>query len=214
MIIRIIGDEDIALKVSTFFAKQFNEENLLFIDCLCGKRRIPIFYDVQDEVIYDIYDYLNGDVDLYKAMVEVDDRLDIIASSYYEDKKSFDDEDIERLLKDSKEDYDILLFYGDNEISSWNLGDECKNIIVDEKIDPIGEKFFIVSDKEKLFRKVSESELKELNERYKIIAAFDSAMQIDEKSLAKAYQNFKQGDTIELKKGFLDKIKEVFHKND
>lgn len=219
-IIRIFGKETLATKLVISFCNEIkSEERVLIIDTICGKRLIPIHFGVEDETIYDIYDYFNGVVDFYKTFVEVDNSLGIIASSYLEDKLIAEEIDTKKLMEDAAEDYDVIIILANEAAKNWGFGDDCKNIQIYGRNNSIssikGDNKIVVDNTDKLLSDgVHLQELKWLVEMGFGIVGVLEDQNSSQKVYQEIYQNTINDKHIEIKpKGFFNRIKEVF-KND
>lgn len=154
----------------------------IIIDGKEKSRDLAIAYGVEDQGIYDIYDYLNGDVDLYKASIEVDDDLDLIVSSFFPGKENFTIEAVEALEEDL-DSYDYILIQS-NDILDRARFSKLDNIIVGEGELP-GQSYYI-SD-EGIDRRIAS--LTSLN--------YDQA-----------FKNYSEGSF--LKDGFFSKLRDFF----
>lgn len=126
-IIRFSGDYEVSLGLIVEFEKRLEGKKLI-IDGRVGERDLLLMYGVEDQGVYDIYDYLNSDLDLYKALIEIEDDLDLIPSPYREDKADFGQEAIDRLLEDGNS-YAYILVRSNNLLDQMDLGD-VDNIII------------------------------------------------------------------------------------
>lgn len=81
---------------------------VVLIDLDMGKRQIPQVFDVEDEAVYDIYDFFIGNCKIEKALIEVEENLSVIAASFLPEKSSLSEENISRLIEEVDCDYLIL----------------------------------------------------------------------------------------------------------
>lgn len=216
-IIRIFGKETLATKLVISFCNEIKKEDrVLIIDTICEKRIIPIHYGVEDETIYDIYDYFNGVADFYKAFVEVDEKLGIIASSYLEDKLISDEIDTEKLLEDADEDYDVIIILANDDVKRWDFGEACINLQIYSKKSSINDikginKIVIDNEENILSDNVHLQELKWFAEMgFDILGVLENES-ASQKAYNEIYQNTINDRSIEIKaRGFFNRIKEVF----
>lgn len=219
IILKIFGKEPLAKRLVISLCERIKtNSNILLIDTISGSRILPIHYEVQDETIYDIYDYLNGDVSLYKSTVEVDESLSIIASSFLPDKIRFTDGDAGRLVEDAEQEFEHLIMLCDEGVSRWALGDECINIHIYSKDIGIksttGRNKIIIDNTDRLLSdQMYLEELEHLTEMgYTVIGVINKPSDIE---LETIYNNLNNTESIEYKtKGLMTRIKEVFIKND
>lgn len=153
-IIRFTGKSESICDLIYEFEKNLEGKNLI-IDTIVGQRKLPIKYKVEDQIVYDFYDYLNGDINLYKATVEVEDTLDLISSSYIEGKENFDPERLENFISELVE-YDNVLINSNEYFNNLAMENVDNIIIGKEKLD--GQNYFI-SDKKVDSRIYAESNL-------------------------------------------------------
>lgn len=96
---------------------------VLIIDLYHEERFYPNRFGVEDQVIYDVYDVLNGINDIENSVVEVNDHLDLLSSSIRKDKACFQKGDIEKLQEQAAP-YDVVLVDGiEAERSLWENHD-------------------------------------------------------------------------------------------
>lgn len=142
-IVRIYGDDKLTEDLC-YGLSHLLEGTSLIIDTLVGSRSLATRYGVQDEVVYDIYDYLNSNVSLYKATIEIKDDMDYIASSYIEGKEDFTEKDLGRLIEETKT-YDHIIIRANQDIMTMDLG-ETDNIVVGSGSFK-GKTYYITDDK-------------------------------------------------------------------
>lgn len=126
-IIRIYGEDKLTEDLC-FSLAELLEGSKLIVDTLVGSRSLASRYGIQDEVVYDIYDYLNSNASLYKATIEIKDDIDFIASSYIEGKENFTEKDLWRLIEETKT-YDHIIIRANQDIMLMDLG-QIDNIVV------------------------------------------------------------------------------------
>lgn len=94
-----------------YFADRLSqEERVILVDSQKADRRIPIHFGVENECIYDLYDYLLGRSDLYKTSIEVTESLSLVPGPFFE--KGEVEPGVERLqdlIEEAKGEYEILL---------------------------------------------------------------------------------------------------------
>ncbi len=114
----IVGDDSSGrMDFIVAFSKQLaQKESTVVVDAVTGKRDIPVAFGVQDEVVYDWYDYLLGSCDAEKCKIFVDDKLSVVASSYFSDKAEPTTEQIQRLIGELNCEY-VLFDAGTEEIA-------------------------------------------------------------------------------------------------
>lgn len=203
--------EDLSLDIISALYEKNKDKQVLIVDLVHGKRLVPTAFDACDQTIYDIYDYFNEDVSLYKAMIEVDDGPFIIASSYYEDKlsKTLDFNNFNKDINEEEIELLIVLDYK-REFSEFD-GQKIEIIEKEEDLNLIKEGAIIIIDKSKDLLKNKQTleridALIEKNSR--VIGVFDGKNQLNMESLI---DNIYSDISIDYKnKSIFERIKEVF----
>lgn len=204
MIIKFSGESSESLL--TYFANELGGK-ILIIDTICQERILPIFYKVENEVIFDIYDILNGNSTLDRAKVPVNVG-DLIGSSYYEDKIDFQEEDFVNFISEVKELYDHILILANDLILGYSISDG-KNIILDKTRSRFSEKTYYVFPKECEVGLIKKSS-KELSQRGDLLIGLDNV----ENDYDLIYRNFIEDKAFIVKnKGIFRRIKEAIFKN-
>lgn len=181
-IIRFTGNNHITCDLIYEFQKKLEGRNLI-IDTVVGQRKLPIKYHIEDQIVYDFYDYLKGDINLYKAIIEINDNLDFVPSSYIEGKDNFDQEILDNLSKEFEE-YDYVLLNSNDYFNEFKF-DNTDNIIVGE--DGLEGNNYFITDKKISSRIYTKSNL----------------------DYQKAFELYKNKE--EFKPSFVQKIKELFN---
>lgn len=217
IIMRILGKETLATQLVISFCNELKKnERILLVDTICGKRLIPIEYGVEDETIYDIYDYFNGVVDFYKSLVEVDEKLGIIASSYLEDKLNSEEIKVGRLYDDAAEDYDKIIVLANDATKSWEFGDDCINVQIYSKDNSISDlrginKIVVDNTENILSDSVHLQELKWFGEMGLDIVGIIENENVSQKIHNEILQNILSNNSVDIKpRGFFNRVKEVF----
>lgn len=217
IIMRILGKETLATQLVISFCNELKKnERILLVDTICGKRLIPIEYGVEDETIYDIYDYFNGVVDFYKSLVEVDEKLGIIASSYLEDKLNSEEIKVGRLYDDAAEDYDKIIVLANDAAKSWEFGNDCINVQIYSKDNSISDlsginKIVVDNTENILSDSVHLQELKWFGEMGLDIVGIIENENVSQKIHNEILQNILSNNSVDIKpRGFFNRVKEVF----
>ncbi len=218
IILKIFGKETLAKKLVISLCERIRpNSSVLLVDTISGSRILPIHYGVQDETIYDVYDFLNGDVSLFKSVVEVDDNFSILASSYLPDKISFKNTDTIKLVEEARDHYNHVLMLCSDEVSKWELGDGI-NIHIYSKDSGInsslGTNKIVIDNTENILKdQMYLEELEQLSEMgYTVIGVINK---MDDSESDRIYDKLDSTESIEYKtKGIITRIKEVFIKND
>ncbi len=112
MIIGITGEE----KGRILFGKaltQSLDKPLCLVNLNHKNRNLEIAFEMENEVVYDILDYLKGDCSLYQSTLEIQEGIDLIPSSYLEDKYSILKEDMASLKTELEKEYQYILFFAE-----------------------------------------------------------------------------------------------------
>lgn len=112
MIIGITGEE----KGRILFGKaltQSLDKPLCLVNLNHKNRKLEIAFEMENEVVYDILDYLKGDCSLYQSTLEIQEGIDLIPSSYLEDKYSILKEDMASLKTELEKEYQYILFFAE-----------------------------------------------------------------------------------------------------
>lgn len=221
-----------SLIVSSFSRLIPNNKKIIIVNLNHENRGLETAMKVEDFVIFDILDYMSGEVDIEKSILKIDENIDILPSAYDEEKYKCEKEDYEKLVTKLEElgyDYVIIesnldninklqpliekLIYIDNGKANYKL-----SIFNDIN----GEKNYIYNEVEKdKISSFEEIDIKEngflnlgkinFNERYEINMDKGNINKNDD--LDRVYDNFKEKRAIQVEKtGFFNWLVGIFKK--
>lgn len=198
-----ISSEDKARKhlyissLSSFLSK----DNKVLIINMEEDRKLEIFYDIEDFIIYDYLDYFSNNCDLDQVVQEIDDNIDLIPSAYKLDKYELIKEDYKKI--DFLMEYDYIILSG-----------EFKNIENLEDIDLITD-YIPQEEYERIFYINNRIENKKINKRKKeqldenkinIIGDILLEEEIEEESLNKIWNIYLGNEEFSLERNLIERI--------
>lgn len=184
MLIGITGEEKGRIILTKALSQRLNP--LCIVDFNHKNRNLEIAFQMENDVVYDILDYLKGDCSLYQSTLEVEEGIDLIPSSFLEDKYTATDEDILSLKEELEKEYEYIIFTNENAAGLRNSFDQW--IKVDSEEDSIGfsgELFTVgkkdtkeglylgaIHNKEKIYKDLRKMNLEEQTELNQLAARF------------------------------------------
>ncbi len=127
--LRFRGESPLRSHLAAVFAKELAEEKrVLLVDTWVGDRRQPIAFGVENECIYDLYDYLGGGLSLYKAAIETSDLLHIVPGPP-EGKPGANPQALKELIEEAAEEYDVLILDASPEFED-SIGSEAEELVI------------------------------------------------------------------------------------
>lgn len=186
MLIGITGEEKGRIIFAKALAQSLNRP-LCLVDFNHKNRHLEIAFEVENEVVYDVLDYLKGDCSLYQSTLEIDEGIDLIPSSFLADKYEVSKEDTQAFKEELEEEYETIIFIEESGIrikdslDQWILIDsEEETSVYSGELFEIGKKdrgkgLYLgeMKGKDKIFKNIKklslekEEELALLVERFK-----------------------------------------------
>ena len=184
MLIGITGEEKGRIILTKALSQRLNP--LCIVDFNHKNRNLEIAFQMENDVVYDILDYLKGDCSLYQSTLEVEEGIDLIPSSFLEDKYAAAAEDILSLKEELEKEYEYIIFTEENASELKESFDQWIKVESDE--DPSGfsgELFTVgkkdtkeglylgtIPNKEKVYKEIkkldseTQDEINQLTERF------------------------------------------------
>lgn len=186
MIIGITGEEKGRILITKALIHKL-EKPICIIDLDPNNRNLEIAFQIENEVVYDILDYLKGDCSLYQSTLEIEEGIELIPSSYVKNKYIVEEEDLLKLNEELKEEYTSILYFKEEGSLLENLMDQWIIVETDENRDGFsGESYFIgnpsqgkeslyigkIKNKDNLYRELKNKNFEEEPSLQEIIRRF------------------------------------------
>lgn len=137
------GNKDLSIDLIKTFKDKLGPSTLI-IDWLYGERVLPIAFGVEDESIYDLYDFINMGLETKDYAIDLGDGGALIPAPFKEDKRDFSDTEL-RCFFDNLN-YDNILVLA-NKLEDSNFLEDYKKIHIGE-VGPQGALYICDKDRE------------------------------------------------------------------
>ncbi len=84
-------------------------KKVLVIDADLGLRNLDVALSVENKIVYDFADVLEGKCRLSQALIQIEENLFMLAASQTVEKEAIEEEQMKKLTKELSEEYDFIL---------------------------------------------------------------------------------------------------------